>query len=404
MIPNPEERKRQRAEAAKRQAELAKQRRKILLGAVAAVLAVVVVIVLIASLSGGKKKKPDADQKVNETRIHLIAGGDLNVTDNVVASGGSNYDYTDTFMDIAPILSSGDLTVLNFEGTLCGAPYGGESASAPDSMIQALRSAGVDALQLANSFSIKQGVAGLHSTVASVRQAGLTPVGVRTQDKDTGYVIYNIKGVRVAMVAFTKGMEGDRIPEAGAGSINLLYTDYDSSYQEVDTKGITQVLEQVAKEEPDITVAMLHWGSKGNDKISKTQKQIVTLMQENGVDAIIGTHSHRVQQMQVDENGKFLAYCLGDFFGDAAEDGTEYSVLLDLEIVKNKDTGETRVEGFTYTPIFTVNEEGKPLRVLRLASAMEAYEKGYIDRVSETTYGKMQYATGRIESRIKGEG
>ena len=224
-----------------------------------------------------------------------------------------------------------------------------------------------------------------------------------TEEEDKGYNIYNIKGIRVAVVAFTKGMEGSRIPDVSAGCVNLLYTDYDSGYQEVDQKSITRVLEQVEKEKPDITVALLHWGSKNNDKISKTQKQIVNLMQNAGVDAIIGTHSHRVQQMTL-QDGKFVAYSLGDFFGDGKDAGTEYSVLLDLEIVKDNETGVTRVEGFSYTPIFTVSEEGKPLRVVRLDTAMAAYESGYIGRVLPATYDAMQYAKGRIESRISGQG
>ncbi len=404
MIRDPEERKRQRAEIARRQMEMARKRRKFLLVAVAAVLLIVGLIVVIASCSAKKKNaSKDKDKAPNETTIHLVAGGDLNITDKVVASGGSNFDYTAAFMDVAPILAGGDLTVLNFEGTLCSAPYGGEGASAPDSMAVALRNAGVDALQLANSFTIKQGVSGLYSTASSVYQAGLTPLGVYTQDNEKSYAVYEIQGIRIAVVAFTKGVDGDTIPEAGEGCVNLLYTDYNSSYQQVDTKGITQVLEQVEKEKPDITVAMLHWGSQDNDKISKTQKEIVAVMQANGVDAIIGTHSHRVQQMTL-EDGKFVAYSLGDFFGNADEDGHEYSVLLDLEIVKDNDTGAVRIENYSYTPIFTVAEEGKPLRVVRLETAMEAYEKGYIDRVSQTTYNKMQYALGRIKSRVSGEG
>ena len=404
MIQNPEDRRRQREEAARLRAEQARKRRKILLIAVASALALIGVIVLIVSLAGGKKKNASKNEKkkVNETKIHIVAGGDLNITDGVIASGGSNYDYTDAFMDVAPILSSGDLTLMNFEGTACGEPFGGDGASAPDNLLMALRNAGVDALQLANSFSIRQGISGLHSTVNSVRNAKMFPLGVYSQADDKGYVVYDIQGIRVAVVAFTKGMEeGDRIPPAGEGCVNLLYTDYDTSYQDVDTKGIAKVLEKVEEEDPDITIAMLHWGSKGNDTISKTQKEIVELMQNKGVDAIIGTHSHRVQQMTL-KDGKFVAYSLGDFFGDATDSGSEYSVLLDLEIVKDNNTGEARIESFSYTPIYTVREN-ESLRVVRLETAVEAYEKGYIQRVSQETYESMQYAMDRIKKRISGE-
>ena len=65
--------------------------------------------------------------------IKLVAGGDLNITDKVVWSGqaGNAFDYTKAFMDVAPILSEADLTVMNFEGNVCGAPDGTATTSAP---------------------------------------------------------------------------------------------------------------------------------------------------------------------------------------------------------------------------------------------------------------------------------
>ena len=53
-----------------------------------------------------------------DTVIHLIAGGDVSVTDKTVATGaaGSGYDYTEVFRDVLPVLSSADVTMLNFEG------------------------------------------------------------------------------------------------------------------------------------------------------------------------------------------------------------------------------------------------------------------------------------------------
>ena len=100
---------------------------------------------------------------VENTIIHLAAAGDVNVTDNTVAAGqnGGSYDFTDVFLDAVPLLADADLTVVNFEGTLCGAPYGTETASAPAEMMTALRNAGVDLVQTANSCSIAGGLVGL---------------------------------------------------------------------------------------------------------------------------------------------------------------------------------------------------------------------------------------------------
>ena len=339
-----------------------------------------------------------------ETVIRLAAVGDLNVTEAVVASGGSNYDYTNTFLDVAHLLADADITTLNFEGNLYGAPYGA-NRSAPQSMMTALQRIGVDMVQLSNSYSIYKGMHGLVQTIDGVRLAGMEPLGVypNTQEaaKQKGYTIRTVRGVKIAFVAFTKGMDGMALPAGNEGCVNLLYKDYSTDYQKVDTEGINMILDAVAKEKPDLTIALLHWGSEFNNTISQSQKNICTLLQQKGVDAIIGTHSHYVQSMTYDEaSGSFVAYSLGDFLGDADKAGSEYSVILELEIAKNAETGETKITSYSYTPIFTVAEEGKPLRIVRIQQAMAAFEDGYIDRISQETYDAMAYALQRIEARV----
>lgn len=341
------------------------------------------------------------------TVIHLAAAGDLNINDAVVASGGSDYDYTQAFLDVAHLLADADICTLNFEGNLCGSPYG-SSKSAPQSMMQALANAGVDLIQLANSYSIYKGTSGLVSTIAGVRAAGMEPLGVYASQAEfhagKGYTICQVQGIKIAFVAFTKGMDGLALPAGSESCVNVLYTDYASTYQTVDTAGISAVLDAAAKENPDITVALLHWGSEFNNTISSTQESICELMLEKGVDAIIGTHPHYVQQMVFDEeNGTFVAYSLGDFFSDAQRAGSEYSVLLDLEITRDNNTGVTRITNYSYTPLFTVAEEDSPLRILRIHEAMAAYENSYIDRVCAETYDAMKYALQRIDARIAGE-
>lgn len=341
-----------------------------------------------------------------DTVIHFVAGGDLNVTDSAVAAGktDSGYDYSKVFLDVMPVLSGADLTALNFEGTLCGEPYGSQYASAPIQMVTALRNAGVDILQTANSRTITGGILGMQSTLSAIRTEGLEPLGSYADAEEFkkygGYIIRQIQGIRIAVVAFTKGMDGRGLPAGSESCVNLLYEDYASTYQTVNEAGITSVLQAAAKQKPDVTIALLHWGSEFNDQISKSQKKIVELLQSEGVDAIIGTHSHYVQQMTFDAaTGNFVAYCLGDFFGDGEKSGTNYSVLLDLQITKNGTTGETKITGYDYTPIFMAKEESGT-RVLRIREAMTAYEKGSLGRVSQQTYEAMSTARKRIEARI----
>ena len=344
-----------------------------------------------------------SEEESKTTVIHFAAAGDLNITDKVVASGGPNFDYTATFMDVLPLLSQADLTALNLEGNVCGLPYGKDSA--PQQLLDALKLAGVDMLQLANSKAINMGMSGLNATVRNVRAAGMASVGAVAEGETPGaYVIRYVNGIKVAVVAFTKGMDGMAMPAGSEDQVNLLYTDYASTYKKVDTAGITKLLRKVAGEEPDITIALLHWGSEHSDIRSDSQESIRKLMMKEGVDAIIGTHPHFVQEIVYnEEDGTLVAYSLGDFFGDADRTGTDYSIVLDLEITKDNTTGVTKITGYTYTPIYTVEDDTGLLRVVRLREAISGYEAGRIGRVSEETYKNMLYGMERIEARVHPE-
>ena len=347
------------------------------------------------------------------TTIHIRAVGDLNITNASIDAGlaANGYDFTRAFRDVAAELANADVTVMNIEGNFCGEPYGTETSSAPTELLTYLKSAGVDLVQMANSFSVYNGLIGLNTTLNNIRSAGIEPLGAygKTADfhKTGGYTICDIQGIRVAFVAFTKGVGGMGLPAGSEECVNLLYEDYDSNYTKINKKGITSILSDVAKEKPDLTVAMLHWGSENNDQISKTQTQITELMQKNGVDVILGTHPHLVQQIEMNEkSGTLIAYSLGDFFGDATLGGSNYSIILDVEVTKDADLKTTKVTGYSYIPIYTTKEaEGDGYRrVVRTKEALYAYENNYVDKVTADCYTAMKKSLERIEKRISGEG
>ncbi|MGM9589828.1 MAG: CapA family protein [Faecousia sp.] len=353
-----------------------------------------------------------AEQNTTST-IHIRAAGDLNITDSVVKSGlsATGYEFTRSFIDVVPILSDADLTVMNLEGNIVGEPYGTDRVSAPIQLLESLRGAGVDLIQMANSTAINNGLIGLNSTLQAIHSSGMEPLGAYATKDDfqraKGYTICEAQGIKVAFVAFTKGMGGMGLPDGSEDCINLLYKDYDSEYRTVDTEGITRILKNVASEKPDIIIAMLHWGSEGTDTISDSQERIVNLMKKNGVDVIIGTHPHRVHQIDFDKaSGTLVAYSLGDFFGDATAGGSNYSIILDIEITKDNHAGVTRVTNYSYTPIYTLKETDcvdGDRRVVRIYQAMQAYENGFVDSITKSCYEDMKYSLTRIEDRISGK-
>ncbi len=352
---------------------------------------------------------PSTRPQAPETVITLVAGGDLNVTDSVVASGenAGRYDYTSAFLDVAPVLARADAAVLNLEGNLCGSPYGSAAASAPQELAQALAAAGVDMIQTANSYTVNNGLTGLSATLNGIRAAGMEPVGAFSSNAGAeaaqGFTLCDIGGIRVAFVAFTKGLGGLGLPAGSEKCVNLLYTDYTTAYQKINTAGIKAVLKAVREQEPDVTIALLHWGSEYNNIVSASQKKIVKLMQQEGVDAIIGTHSHYVQQVDYEpQAGTVVAYSLGDFYGDAERAGTQYSILLELEITRDNTTGKTKITDCDYIPVYTLTPErdGEAMRVVRIREAMAQYENDHVGKVTAAAYENMKAALERIRARV----
>ena len=423
--------RREKREALRKQREA--EARKLRLALIAAALVLIacgVGIFMIARSAGVETSvsaRPEETQRQTEatratettapvrsktTTIHIKAAGDLNITDAVVNAGmpTGKLDFTRAFMDVAATMADADLTVLNFEGTVSGEPYGTDRTSAPREILDGLRSMGVDLVQTANSCAINNGLIGLSSTLTAIRSAGLEPMGSYASttefEQSKGYTMCTVQGIKVAFVAFTKGLSGMGMPAGNDNCVNLLYEDYDSTYKKINKTGINAILKAVEEEKPDITIAMLHWGSEYNEAISATQEDIVELMQKGGVDVILGTHPHLLQTIVHDRAaGTLVAYSLGDYFGDGTRGGSNYSIILDLEITKDSDAGTTRVTDFSYTPIYTLQiteNEGdyKYIRVVRIEEAMEAYNNNYVDKITKSAYDAMDYALKRIRERI----
>ncbi|MCI7019167.1 MAG: CapA family protein [Clostridiales bacterium] len=421
------EKRRQKREAQRkrRQAQVRRMRLTLALAAVLLIVCGVGIYKLTQSVDGGdgqpaqqvqtvptteETKETTPIQKSPITTIHIKAAGDLNVTDSVVNAGMAvnSYDFSPVFKDVAAILSDADLTVMNFEGNICGAPYGTETTSAPAELLTALRGCGVDLLQMANSCAINNGLNGLTATLRAIRAAGIEPVGAFASSeefqKSKGYTMTEIQGVKVGFVAFTKGLGGRGMPAGNEELVNILYTDYATEYKEIDKTRITSILKAMEEEKPDLTIALLHWGSEYNDDISKTQEQLVSLLRKNGVDVVLGTHPHTLQPIEFDESaGTLVAYSLGDFFGEADRGATNYSVILDLEITKDANAGTTKVTDYTLHPIYTVRENecvgNNDRRVVRIGTALSAYNGNFLDKVTDSCKSSMEYALTRIDER-----
>ena len=388
-----------------------KRKRKIQQRITLAVLAVVLILVIVLIAKGcsadPKEKEPQLPEEPivpvepdptpdPDVTATLAAVGDIMMYDSQIQAGQlseTEYDFSSCFEAIKPYTISTDLTVGNLELNFCGyAPYGGNPQAqpyfnCPEVLASNLSDIGFDVLQTANTYSIMSGIQGLQSTINFLNQAGIDHVGTHATDPaqsgSGGVVLREVNGITFAIIGYTKGVNNMRLPANNQYSVDLLYTDYDSEYRQVDTTSILNRVDAAKKTNADVIIAMVHWGSEYDVTVSETQYEIRDLLFKNGVDVILGSHSHIVGPMEMvevettegEKKDCFVAYSLGNFISNMTKQYTQESVILNLEFTKDGQSGKTTISKAEYTPLYILDRgEGaeKRYEVLPIRSASQS--------------------------------
>lgn len=376
-------------------------------------------IIIFLSGCSQKTRQVAVTEEGAECRVRLAAVGDITLSEQLLrcaAQSDGSYDFTPAFSAVAGELTGADLAVANLEGNFCGTPYDAAACNYPEALAAALKNAGFDVIQTANTFSMQNGLTGLQSTAEVLSSAGLDYLGTfpSQEDRDNSPVLVReINGVKIAMIAFTKGVNNVRLPEGTEYCVNLLYSDYDSNYSQVDTETITACVAQAKAQKPDVIIAMVHWGSEYDSSISTSQEKIENLLFYNGVDVILGSHSHLVSKLSqkeiTDKDGNrknvFVAYSLGNFYSEEDSSSALESLILNLEFTKYDD-GTTQITDAAYTPIYIADngeEAAYRFTVIHVRNAIELYKNNYYDRVSDELYEKLLKVPEDLKERTESD-
>lgn len=366
------------------------------------VASLLLLLALLSLSACGENAVADSRPKEGVGVATVSAVGDIYLTDEMLTDArraNGSYDFSPQLGGVCASLAAADLTIGNFEGAFCGTPYGASAGSYPDEFAAALSAAGFDLLQTANSYSISGGLSGLQRTKAVIEDNGMTAVGTYSSADDRAehpVVLREVNGVRIAFVAFTKGLGGLSLPENAAGCVDLLYKDYTSDYSDLDTAAIDAVLNAARQEKPDVIISALHWGSENVSEVSEKQEEAADYLFRNGVDVILGSHSHLVGTVEARtvtlESGMtkdvVLAYSLGDFC--RAEKGAcNASLVLNLEFTRDHTSGATAITNVSYTPVAAIDRGAKAAdryAVIDIDDSIALYESNYYDRISSDLY------------------
>ncbi len=223
------------------------------------------------------------------------------------------------FANVAPIFSDADAVVANLEGpiTTLDAPDERISPEHPFSMrfafdpiaAQVLRDAGVTHVSLANNHAGDQGREGKEDTRTNLAAAGVEYFGAPWT-----FSVGNVAHVRP---------EGHDIAFIGIDA-TIALPDTAELAHEIESFGTTTHI-----------VVMMHWGDEYQPVHNATQETIAHALIDAGVDAVIGSHPHVIQDVEV-YNGAPIFYSLGNFVFDQYWNGDVRSGLA-LRITHDSD-------------------------------------------------------------------
>ena len=242
------------------------------------------------------------------------------VYQNAKQSDGT-YDFSHIFTVSEDIISGADYFVANLETTLGGTngrSYSGfPRFNSPDSIIDALKGAGVDCLLTANNHSYDTNGPGVLRTIEKIEEAGLDYTGTRKTTEGNTYLVKNIDGIKFGFACYSyetptsegrKALNGLLVDTDTAPLINSFKPDApDSFYKELKTN-----IKQMKKKGADIIAVYIHWGEEYQLTPNNKQKEIAQKLCDLGVDVIIGGHPHVVQPMDLltSTDGKHKTVCV----------------------------------------------------------------------------------------------
>ena len=176
------------------------------------------------------------------------------------------------------------------------------------SRVENLKKLGVDLVLLANNHVFDYGTDALTDTLDTLAKAGIPEVGAGRNLEEAATPYYaRINGRTIAYVAATKAEQYESAihTQAATDTQPGVLACYDPS----------RFLEEIreADANSDFVVASVHWGLEYDEHYSDDQRALAEQMVAAGADAVIGSHTHCLQGINLID-GAPVFYSLGNFW------------------------------------------------------------------------------------------
>ena len=296
-----------------------------------------------------REEDPPGRRGRDAVTFTVVAGGDVLPHEPVIAAArrrGGGYDFRPLLVGIRAPVTAADLALCHLEVPLTrnlGALSGYPVFNAPAHLADALAATGFDGCSVASNHALDKGAAGVASTLRALADADLAATGTARSPRERRRIrMYRVRGVRVAHLSFTYGLNGYPGGPADRWRVNI-----------IEPTRILADARRARRRGARMVLVSLHWGQEYRSRPTVAQRRLAgRLLASSAVDVIIGHHAHVVQPV-ARRHGKVVAYGLGNLLSNqtasccvaAAQDG----VLLRL-VVRARADGAVRVRRVEYLP------------------------------------------------------
>lgn len=328
------------------------------------------------------KNEENISEVVNDINtIEIVATGDILIHKEILEtqynSETDEYDFNNNFKYIKEYLEKADLAIGNLETTLSGIENYGFSGypsfNSPDSLADAMKSAGYDIVANMNNHCLDRDVNGYYRTRKTLVDRGFDVIGTRESIDDKRYIIKDVKGINVGVISYGYTMT----VEDGNFGVNGISIPYDllqlMNYYHPDTLendmlNMKEQIELMREDGAEVIVFYMHWGDEYELEPNDIQKQIAQFLADEKVDIIFGTHPHSLQPIDMIQSSDgssdtAVVYSMGNFLSSQRTERignpyTEDGAIVSVKVNKDMETNEITVDIPTYIPTW-VNWYGK---------------------------------------------
>ena len=323
-----------------------KQKKRII---IVVILGIITIILLAAFFSFKANHQTNGEELFNTTQeekkdtkkemsASLIMVGDALIHSSIymdAKTSTGSYDFRPMLEKIKPIVSKYDLKYYNQETVLGGVELGLSNYprfNSPYEVGDAFIDAGFNLVSLATNHTMDKGEQGVLNSLSywGKQQNILTAGSYKSFEDRDRKVIKEINGIKYAFFSYTTWTNGLETP-TGKEYLNNVYN------EELAKNDIERV-----KDEVDIIIVAMHWGTEYSKGISDSQVEIANYLSSLGVDIIIGSHPHVVEPIEF--IGKTMViYSLGNFISDQVGVERLTGLMVSVNIHKTVEKDNTTI-------------------------------------------------------------